>query len=438
MNVPQPGLIPYDEAEQAIAWLNTQHALIYDGTRTLIWCESDDVTLGRKQWRQSAISDFRSFYAAYQVEGTGTGTKMKSIADLWLVHKDARRFRDVIFDPSGNAPAHILNLWRGFDVEPHPGDWSKFQEHLYEIVAGADIACYDYVVGWMARMIQRPSEPAGTAIVLRGPQGAGKGLLAKILGRLLGSHFVHISHTGQLTSRFNGVLADALLLFADEAIWAGDKQGEGALKALITEPTLAIERKGREIMTVRNLVHLMMASNNDWVAPVGVGDRRFCVLDVSDGRVGDQPYFSALTHEQSNGGAGALLHYLLHYDLQHFRLQGLPDTSARRDQMLASLDPLKRWWYEVLLAGVVGTEPWGRVERERFYDSYHSTMKKWNIQYFHSPSELGRAITRFMPSLKSVQSTFGARSYLLPDLAQARTDFAAHLGVVMCWSLPDE
>jgi hypothetical protein len=35
-----------------------------------------------------------------------------------------------------------------------------------------------------------------------------------------------------------------MLLFADEAFWAGDRKGEGALKRMVTEPTLFIEQKG--------------------------------------------------------------------------------------------------------------------------------------------------------------------------------------------------
>jgi len=43
--------------------------------------------------------------------------------------------------------------------------------------------------------------------------------------------------------RFNAHLRDCIVLFADEAFFAGDKQNEGVLKVLITEPYLAIEGK---------------------------------------------------------------------------------------------------------------------------------------------------------------------------------------------------
>lgn len=43
-------------------------------------------------------------------------------------------------------------------------------------------------------------------------------------------------------------------MFADETLWAGDKRSVGALKRLITEPTLTIERKGIDAVQEKNCV----------------------------------------------------------------------------------------------------------------------------------------------------------------------------------------
>lgn len=432
-----PGLINANDVDQAIAWLNGQHALVYDGAKTLIWTMTTDRTLGRRVWKQSSVSDFRTYYAAYLVPN---GRRPQSLADAWLQHPDSRRYREVVFDPSGEPDPDVLNLWRGFAVTPSPGSWDRLQNHLYEVVAGENAGIYDYLVGWMARMVQKPSEPAGTAIVLRGRPGAGKGILVRALGKLLGEHFIHISHTGQLTSRFNGLLADALLVFADEAVWAGDRQGEGALKALITEPTLAIERKGREITTVRNVVHLLMASNQEWVAPVGIGDRRFCVLDVADGRVGDHSYFSALAHEQANGGAPAMLYDLLGHDLSEYRSQDLPETGARRDQMTASLEPLQRWWIDVLmtttLADTSFTSDGLTIERSKLYDHYLQTMTKWRVSHPVNQVWLGRQLQTLAPGVKSLRTTMNVRCYVFPSLIECRLRFESHMGTRITW--PDD
>ncbi len=435
---PAPGVIPHDQLDQAIAWLNSQHALVYDGTDCVIWTTYIDPTLRRRQWRQSSLAAFRAFYGAYQVP---TGGRLRSLADIWLSHADAKRYQEVVFDPGASPTSGVLNLWRGFALDPQPGDWSRLREHLYEIVAGGNEVCYDYLMNWMACMVQRPTDPAGTAIVLRGRQGAGKGIVARLLGQLLGDHFIHLSHTGQLTNRFNAVLVNALFVFADEVVWAGDRQGEGALKALITEPTLAIERKGREIVTVRNVVHLLMATNHEWAAPVGLGDRRFCVLDVADARIGDMGYFHDLALEQTNGGAAAFLFDLLAHPLNGYQSHAVPKTIARRDQIIASLGPVDRWLHDCLQMGQIGQTEWReeftRVDRGKLYEDYLTAMTKWRTFAPANQVWLGRLLHRRIPAMRTTQNSFG-RAYLLPSLAESRRAFEVNIGNDLAWPSAEE
>jgi hypothetical protein len=78
-----------------------------------------------------------------------------------------------------------------------------------------------------------------------------------------------------------------VLLFGDEAFYAGDKKHESILKMLITEEMITIEAKGVDAEVSGNCIHLMMASNESWVVPAGMDDRRFFVLDVGDGAKND-------------------------------------------------------------------------------------------------------------------------------------------------------
>lgn len=435
---PPPGLFPRDQLDHCIAWLNSRHALVFAGGKALVWTLQRDRALDRDVWQQSTMSDFRVWYAGYSV---ADGKRPRPLVECWLEHPECRRYEDVIFDPRAAPETGILNLWRGFAVDPAPGEWPRLKEHLYEVVAGGNDTCYDYLLGWMAMMVQRPTDPAGTAIVLRGAQGAGKGIVARALGRLLGEHFIHLSHTGQLTSRFNGVLVNALMVFADEVVWAGDRAGEGALKALITEPTLAIERKGREVVTVRNMVHLLMATNSEWAAPVGIGDRRFCVLEVADSHVRDRPYFAALAHEQANGGASALLYDLLAHPLDTYHSGEIPRTAARRDQIAASMQPVDRWLHDCLSAGRIGGEEWHdehecTVERQKLYDDYLSAMTKWRAMPVNQVW-LGRLLHHRVKGIRTRRRA-GIRAYVLPAKARAQMSFERFVGNDLQWVTDDD
>ena len=126
--------------------------------------------------------------------------------------------------------------------------------------------------------------------------GAGKGMFVRAFGSIFGQHFTHISQSKHLTGNFNAHLEDCVVLFVDEGFWAGDKQGEAVLKHMITEPTLTIEPKGQNVEQVHNRLHMLMASNSEWVVPAG-GMNGGSVLVVADSVKQDEDYFGALVKE---------------------------------------------------------------------------------------------------------------------------------------------
>src|SRR5262249_54531653 len=190
------------------------------------------------------------------------------------------------------------NLWRGFTCEPDPGkSWAGFRDHMLSNICAGNNEHFNWVLAFLAHLVQRPWEKPGVSIVLRGEEGTGKGFFANVIGRLCGTHYCVVSQAGHLTGRFNAHLAQALLVFVDEAFWAGDKAGEGALKHLVTDEELTIEGKFRDPIMVRNLSRLIIASNEKWVVPAGIQARRWAVFDVADTRRNDRAYFRAIDEE---------------------------------------------------------------------------------------------------------------------------------------------
>ena len=135
---------------------------------------------------------------------------------------------------------------------------------------------------------------------------------------------MHISNAKHLVGNFNAHLRDCVMLFADEAFFAGDRSHEGVLKALITEPTLPIEGKYQNLVEVINMLHIFMSSNAEWVVPAAIDERRFCVTDVADNRIGDRTYFAAITAQMENGGLAALVYDMLRRDITGFEVRDVP------------------------------------------------------------------------------------------------------------------
>jgi Family of unknown function (DUF5906) len=205
--------------------------------------------------------------------------------------------------------------------------------------------------------VQNPADRAEVALVFRGKKGTGKGTLGNALVIIFGRHGTHISQKEHLAGRFNYHLRDACFLFADEAYWPGDKSAEGALKRLITEPDLFIEGKGQNAFPAPNLLHVMMASNEEWIVPAGENERRFAVFDVSEEKMQDHEYFGAIAKQMDNGGYEAML-----YDLRRRKLEGwhprkVVTSRALLSQQEKSLSFFDEWWVSVVDEGVIPGSP---------------------------------------------------------------------------------
>ncbi|MBT4016457.1 MAG: hypothetical protein HOE62_00805, partial [Alphaproteobacteria bacterium] len=195
-----------------------------------------------------------------------------------------------------------------------------------------------------------------------------------------------------------------LFVQAEEAIWGGDKKAEGILKDTITGETTNIEKKGIDVITVRNFARLGITSNNNWVVPAGPEERRFFVLDVSDTHIQDKTYFMALYDQMENGGYEALLHYLENYDYSDIDLRAIPYTSALLEQKIYSLGPVAKFWYEALERGTIGPDEYSWpdfVVKDDLRDSYCESAGKAGQGYKGWQTEFGKALNQFCPGIQS-------------------------------------
>ena len=122
---------------------------------------------------------------------------------------------------------------------------------------------------------------------------------------------------------------------------------------------MPIEMKGVDVQNAPNFVRLIMASNNDWVVPASVDQRRFVVIEVGTARMQDSSYFKALRDQMDQGGRQALMQFLIDRDLSGVELRRIPRTEALAEQQLLSLDSVCQWLYAALDAEALKN---GRLE----------------------------------------------------------------------------
>ena len=327
----------HGESRHILKQLNENHAVVMIGGKTVIVREDETPTF-------MGYKDFCLRHANLKI-GRRAATK------IWIESDDTRRYDELVFDPSGRCPSTSYNLFRGLSVEPVAGKCDLYLRHVKEIICAGDQTVYNYVLGWMAHAIQKPTELPGVALVLRGPPGTGKGYFARHFGKIFGNHFKHLVHMDHLLGKFNAHLSSALVVFADEIVWGGNKREAGQLKGIITETRRMMEAKFKDPVIVNNYARFIFATNEDWAVPTGPKERRFCVLNIDESKAENHIYFDAINTEMRNGGLEAFMHILMTFDLSQFNVRRYPVTEGLLEQKQLSLPSVAQWWYDILIEG---------------------------------------------------------------------------------------
>jgi hypothetical protein len=410
-----------------IARLNDEYQVIrIKGTTKILRWDSVRLYEDGPRFRVPEFSTAESFklYLANQSKNISVGgdTKRIPLADYWLRHRARRTYAGIEFAPGDDAEIIVdgqkrLNLWSGWGIEPRAGNWTRLRYHIEQVLAGGDKTAADYILRWTAWTFQNPNKQAEVALVFRGGKGIGKSTFGVALCRIFGAHAMQVSERRDLVGNFNAHMMQCALLFADEALWPGHKEDEGALKRLITEPTLTIEPKGVDKFSVPNQLHVIIGGNEKWLVPASADERRFAVFDVSERHRRDREYFAALYDEMKQGGLAAMLHDLLELDLDDWHPRDeIPDTKGLRDQKEQSLSSEDQWIVQLLTRGALpGSRPtrrnWAR-SNELFEHARQSVPRLRNM----SDHQLAAIVKRW--NAKSRAS--GGSGWEFPPLGEMR------------------
>lgn len=366
------------------------------------------------------------------------------VGKSWLEWEGRQEFEAVYFEPAGPKYQMRYNLWQGFAVEPRAeGKFDLFLAHIRDNICQGNKEQYDWVMAWLADLVQKPNRKLGTALVLRGPMGIGKGVFANHIGHLLGRHYMTITQSGQLTGKFNGHMADKLLMFVDEGWWSDERYGEGVLRGLITEHQVTIEMKGRDAVTLQNYTRFIIAANADWVVPLGMGDeRRFVILDVGTANQRDTKYFKAIDAQMHNGGYNGLLAFLMAYRYDEALPRSVIKTAALAENKLYSMPDELQWWHECLIGEKIGkfkirTEPNNDIEVDKFYEHYKEWCQETNRRILtkHILAKKLRPVIVNLNKARKITEMGGEREYFyeLQSLGDMRRYFEQYIGHPIDW-----
>ena len=371
----------------------------------------------------------------------------KTITDFWI-NPATHVYTDIAFNPIAQPPS-TLNYWVGPVIGPKQGDWSRIRTHLYEVICDGDMELFEYLLDYVAHMLQRPEEKPGVMVVLLGSQGTGKGLFFQILQRIWGRTSLLVSDIQQVVGNFNAALERNFVVMMDEALFSGDRKSQDRMKSLITEKTCTVEQKYQPSRTINSVHRFFASSNHEHFSHVEADDRRLLIVKVSKSRQGDRAYFSNLAAAIDDDTViAAMVHNLMQLNLHQFDVRQRPLTQEHASQKIQSLQGLDRYWYEVLTNGRFGIDNLGTFgTNERWKDGGFISTKSLceRYQYFDKQSQrfgptltktVGGSLEKLCPSATKTRKTDcseQSRGYIVPSLEVARGEMAAYLKCMIDW-----
>ena len=237
-----------------------------------------------------------------------------------------------------------ISIFHGYEFDTVTSvDMDILADYLKLIKEGIcdnDEKLFDYVIKWMAYVIQNPGKKTGIPLVLQGLEGCGKNTFSDIFSNLIGKYGVqNISKIDHITGQFNAIIEFKMLLVCNELKSIKDEYivSMDALKTVISDPTIVINDKHVSHRVSENVANIIFISNNAKPVIVKASDRRYCVIRCSPKFIEKFDFFENL-HDMSDEFYMNLLTYLKNIDLKGFNVRKIPMTSAREDLIVASLD----------------------------------------------------------------------------------------------------
>ena len=182
--------------------------------------------------------------------------------------------------------SNTLNLFTGFVADKltncQIADITPIKNHI-TLLCEDNPEYAEYVINFLAHIVQRPAELTRTALVFKGAQGAGKGLFFSwFANRILGAQYYYSTADPDNIIKYNDHLNGKLLINLDEARAADTYAGSSHFKNKITEPRITLTNKYIKPFEVENYGRYIFFSNQDNPVKVEDTDRRYVIFKTSE------------------------------------------------------------------------------------------------------------------------------------------------------------
>ena len=299
----------------------------------------------------------------------------------------------VDFDPTESDREVVYNLWGGWKKITRPPGAKcdsilAMLHHLCSFEQASHQVVYEWILNWLAFMMQNPGAKMQSCILMHGSQGAGKNTFFDAVLEIFSNEYSVQFGPKQLEKRFNALFSKKMFAIGNEIVASREDlyHVKGHIKHMITERRWVVEAKNKDERWERNCCNFVFLSNELNPQALDKGDRRHCVIWTphvpephEDSYAIWQKLWSEAHAERKNGGHAALYYYLMQRDLTGFTEATWPPmTQAKQDLIDINMDSRERFWRGYMEESIEGI-PCVPCTVDDFYSAYRAWTSRAGI-----------------------------------------------------------
>lgn len=328
---------------------------------------------GEKRFNLKNKGDFKDLNNHFMCENVVKGQIQEvEFFNLWLKDNDKRTYKKIDFIPKNNIDKNIYNTFSGFNFEEFNDDIETidiqpFINHI-GVLVNNEQESIDYLLNYLAHLIQKPYERPRIALLFKSKQGYGKDLFINFIEKMLGSQYIgRVSDlNNELFGQFNPILKNNLVLQLNELEGKHGFENKEKLKVLITAEEVSINDKNDKKYQQSNYSRVIICSNNLTPIQITDDDRRYVVFQAQDKKPNSNYFNNLVSYLNNDTFIYSLYKYLKFRDISNISLTNdRPMTSAYNNMK----DGQTNNFYEYL---------------NLFTDNYNDVKKRYNNILFNN------------------------------------------------------
>lgn len=205
---------------------------------------------------------------------------------------------------------------------------------------------YNYVIRYIAHMLQKPFKNPGKCLLFSGRKGCGKDtpfdfLIRWVIGPMLSFNYnkTETLFKDHDTGRMNKVLVKIEEMKRSVCVEYADE-----LKSFITGRTQEFNPKNKPICSVPNLTRFIGTFNGPNPVDQSQGERRFLISNCDTSKVGDIPYWTMVNNVLMTAEAGrAVGEWLISMSLDGYDVMDVPISEYQAAIVITEVRPEESW-----------------------------------------------------------------------------------------------